>query len=108
MAHRLLNRCHADASSVEPRCERSAAAVAARFDACSRVDRFEAKAQADVAEMPARARAAYEGPLIIKLADLGEIDVQDLSELVRDEDPARAMALRLMLAEMNDIDSLAI
>ena len=58
--------------------------------------------------MPASARAAYEGPLIIKLADLGELDVQDLSELVRDEDPARAMALRLMLAEMNDIHSLPI
>ena len=58
--------------------------------------------------MPLCPSAANERTAIIKLAYGCEIAVQQLAKLVTNEDPARAIALRLVLAEMNYIHSLAI
>lgn len=62
--------------------------MAAGFDACLCVNRFETQAQTDVAEMATSASAANECLAIVKLADLSEIEVQQLSQLVRDKNPA--------------------
>lgn len=85
VSHSLLDRGHADTGSVQARRERPASGMAARADACAEIDRFEAQAQADVAEMPASARAANECPAVVQIADRGEIGVEQLAKLVRDE-----------------------
>lgn len=55
-------------------------------DTRSRVDRFEAHAQTDIAKMTHRATAANECSVIVKLADDSEVLVQQFSQLVRYED----------------------
>ena len=55
MTERILNRAHPDACCVEPRCECPAPRVTARLDASCGVDRFEAQAQTDIAEVTASA-----------------------------------------------------
>lgn len=60
--------------------------MTARLDASLSVDCFETKAQTDIAEMAASASAANERSAIVKLADLGEIDVEQLTQLVRNKD----------------------
>lgn len=76
MAEQMLNRSHPDAHFIAPRCHRSSARMAARIDARFRIDRFEPQAQTDIAEMPTSPSAANEGPMIVKLADRGQIAVQ--------------------------------
>ncbi len=60
--------------------------MAAGSDAGLSVDRFEALAQTDIAEMSTSASATNEGPAVIKLTDLCEIDVKQLPQLVTDKD----------------------
>lgn len=60
--------------------------MAAGSDAGLSVDRFEALAQTDIAEMSTSASATNEGPAAIKLTDLCEIDVKQLPQLVTDKD----------------------
>lgn len=108
MAHRLLDRHHSDARSVQPRRKRPAPRVTARLDACCLIDRFETQAQTDIAEMPTSASAANERPGIAHPLKRREILVQQLSQLVRDEDAPCTISLRLMLAEIDDRDSFAI
>ena len=51
-------------------------------DTRCRVDRFEAQAQADIAEVAVGPCAANEGPMIVELADGGKIVVQQLAKLI--------------------------
>lgn len=53
--------------------------MATRFDTRVFVNGFEAQAQTDIAEMTTSACRANKCPAIVKLADLGEIDIEQLS-----------------------------
>ncbi len=108
MTHRLLNRRHADASSVQARGEGPATRMGTGLNPRSFIDRFEAQAERHIAEMASSACAANESLAIVQLGLRGEIGVDELSQFVADKDTPGPIAFGLMPAEIDHLNALLI
>lgn len=108
MTKRGLNGPHANARGVQSCGKCPATRMGTGLDPSCFIDRFEAQAQADIAEMPPSACAANECPAIVQLGLRAEIGVDELPEFVADENTARFVPFGLVLAEIDDLYALAI
>lgn len=108
MTQNGLNGPHANARGVQSCGKCPATRMGTGLDPSCFIDRFEAQAQADIAEMPPSACAANECPAIVQLGLRAEIGVDELSQFVADKDTPGPIAFGLMPAEIDDLYALAI
>lgn len=75
----MLNRPHSDAQCIFLRCECAATTMTARGYASSKINRFEAQTQRDIAEVRSSASAADKRPAVVEVTDGSEILVEDFA-----------------------------
>lgn len=81
----MLNRPHSDAQRIFLRCECPTTAVTRCAYSSCQIDRFEAQAQRDIAEVPSSTSAANECLAPVEFSDRCKIAVQHLLKVVTDE-----------------------